>query len=308
MRAYSLGKGDVVLVPEFICESLLQPIEELGARADYYPVDASLQPEWPVLEEKAARAASVVMVHYFGQPQDVIRFRALADRFRLVLIEDNAHGFASRDENGDLGTLGDIGISSPRKSLGTLNGAFLACHRPVEDAAFELPLQPLDAELGSVDTRLGSRLLSWAGLGRRAGSPIASQRLRERKLPDWSLDEAMRDYIAAQDVESVRAARRRVYDVWSSQCGRLGLRPVFRELSPGAAPLAFPAWAVSRAQALRWYRWGRDSGVEVFSWPTLPRALCRRGSLALEMWTRLVCFPVHQHIDPEELAAHVAGL
>jgi hypothetical protein len=296
----------VILVPDFVCESLLQPIEDLGLLADFYTLDSILQPEWEALEKKAPHADALVMVHYFGQPQDTERFRHLADSSGVLLVEDNAHGWGGRVEEQQLGTFGDIAVSSPRKLLGTVNGAFLLCARPLEESAFRLPLQPAQADLGGLDTRPIARLLRAFGMARLAPAPTASQQIRERRLPDWAMDTATRSHIESQDVEALRCARRGVYDVWAEWSRHTGLNPVFPQLATGAAPLAFPAWAASRRDARRWLHWGTEHGVETFSWPTLPRAVCRRGDRAEDMWSRLVCFPIHQHIDAVELSDHLA--
>ena len=36
---------------------------------------------------------AIMMVHYFGQPQDIKKFQTLCNKHKILLIEDNAHGF-----------------------------------------------------------------------------------------------------------------------------------------------------------------------------------------------------------------------
>ena len=52
-----------------------------------------------------------MMVHYFGQPQQIELFKSFCIDHNLFLIEDNAHGFGGKYNGKDLGTFGDIGIS-----------------------------------------------------------------------------------------------------------------------------------------------------------------------------------------------------
>src|SRR5207253_7011257 len=85
----------------------------------------------------------IMMVHYFGIPQDINRFIEFAAHNKLFLIEDNSHGYGSSYDNKPLGTFGDIGISSPRKSLPILNGGMLYLKEEKHLSLPGLPLEPL---------------------------------------------------------------------------------------------------------------------------------------------------------------------
>jgi len=113
-----------ILLPEFLCRDLLAPVNMFGAIACWYEVDNDLSPllapeYWPL-------ADVVLMVNYFGFPQNMAPFKAYADRTGAIIIEDNAHGFLSRDEDGRfLGCRVNFGIFSIRKTLRIPDGAAL---------------------------------------------------------------------------------------------------------------------------------------------------------------------------------------
>ena len=54
------------------------------------------------------------MVHYFGYPQDILRFQKLKKEKKIYLIEDNCHSLNINHRGKVLGYNGDIGIDSPR--------------------------------------------------------------------------------------------------------------------------------------------------------------------------------------------------
>ena len=65
-------------------------------------------------------------VHYFGNPQNIEDFVNFAKKNNLYLIEDNAHGYMGRFNNNKfIGSIGDIGISSPRKQMDLFSGGSL---------------------------------------------------------------------------------------------------------------------------------------------------------------------------------------
>ena len=66
------------------------------------------------------------MNNYFGFPQDLSVFSEYCKHTGALLIEDNAQGLFSKDKNGNiLGTRGDFGIFSFRKTMPIFSGAAL---------------------------------------------------------------------------------------------------------------------------------------------------------------------------------------
>ena len=127
LRVVRISRGQGVLVPEFICRDLLASIHAAGAEPVYYPVDRSLAPQLP---PPAPDVKAVVAVNYFGFPQPLDPFRAYCAGRDAALIEDNAHGFLSRDDKGEpLGSRGDLGLFSLRKTFAFPDGAALVVNR-----------------------------------------------------------------------------------------------------------------------------------------------------------------------------------
>ena len=96
----------------------------------YYQVNDDLTPDWSDLRNLIDDTTkALLLVHYFGQPQDVERFRDFCKEHGLLLIEDNAHGHGGRFNGQLLGTFGDVGFSSPRKVLDLHSGGILYLNR-----------------------------------------------------------------------------------------------------------------------------------------------------------------------------------
>ena len=54
---------------------------------------------------------AILMVHYFGRPQNIEKFTYFCQHHSILLLEDNAHGYGGKYKNNYLGTFGDIGFS-----------------------------------------------------------------------------------------------------------------------------------------------------------------------------------------------------
>lgn len=306
-------QGDVLLVPDLICDSLVEPLVQLGIKPQYYPVDPTLQPEWGRLEQFLTKSTKAfLVVHYFGQPQPIPECIEFCRLHSLMLIEDNAHGFGGLFKDKLLGTFGEIGVSAPRKSFPISNGAYLYIAKDNALDTSTLQLQPSNSSslkhhckqwlkripLVRVVTKIRGRIIEYR---RRLGPrpPYGSQdAFRDHPLRhDYGMDDSIDKYLGRQNIEQIRNIRRQIYHLWQQWALSQGLRPVFPNLSPGAIPLVFPAYAESAAASLQWYERGHRAGVDIHSWPTLPQVIVERNGEAMQIWKHLVCFPIHQEMD-----------
>ena len=98
LQVAGIEYGDAVLMPEYVCRDIVAPVRECGANVLFYKVNADLSPlehpnKWP-------KAKVVIAVNYFGFPQDINPFNRYSKKRGATIIEDNAHGFLSKDLSG----------------------------------------------------------------------------------------------------------------------------------------------------------------------------------------------------------------
>lgn len=129
MRAWGIGKGDAVFVPDFTFFSSGECPADEGATPIYVDVDERTYNIDPVkLEETVKKviaegkykAKAVVAVDLFGLPADYPAIKEICKKYELLLLEDGAQGFGG-SINGKLAcSFGDISTTSffPAKPLG----------------------------------------------------------------------------------------------------------------------------------------------------------------------------------------------
>jgi hypothetical protein len=122
------------------------------------------------------------------------------------------------------------------------------------------------------------------------------------------MDQSTESFLARQDMEHIRQVRHQIYALWHEWTGTQGQTPVFTSLSPEAMPLVFPAYTGSAAASQQWYERGHRAGVDVHSWPTLPRSIVEQDGGAMRLSERLVCFPIHQEMNVGLLERRLAVL
>ena len=312
VRAIGLSRGDVVLCPDFVCDTVVESLRRVQLEVRFHPVTEALTPDWSVLDTLPAEsAAALVMVHYFGSPQDVNRYRTFCDKRGWRLLEDNAHGHGAIVDGRLLGTLGDLGISSPYKSFPIRNGAFLYLPSGTGFDPPLLPCAPLDLSVRMARAalrRLEDLHLGLRGLVRKCPPYSSQAAFRDDVVLDWAMDAWSFQHLTGADLPALRRRRQALYQVWQEWTGRYGLSALFPDLATGSMPLVYPASTDSPTASAAWFRWGHRHGIDVHSWPTLPLAVVRENGPAVLRWERTVCFPIHQFLSPPDLASHLRRL
>ena len=129
LKAWGIGSGDAVFVPDFTffssgecpaTESALPVFVDVDEKT--YNIDPEkLETEVKrIISEGKYEAKVVVAVDLFGQPADYKAIRKICDKYGLLLLEDGAQGFGGSLNEKMACSFGDISTTSffPAKPLG----------------------------------------------------------------------------------------------------------------------------------------------------------------------------------------------
>jgi dTDP-4-amino-4,6-dideoxygalactose transaminase len=83
--------------------------------ADLEPHTANLDPA-DVERKVTSKTKAIIAVHLFGNPCKMDELRAMADRHKLILIEDSAQAWGAQYRGKPISTIGDIGCFSLQDS------------------------------------------------------------------------------------------------------------------------------------------------------------------------------------------------
>ena len=138
LMAAGIGAGDEVITTPSTFIATAEAVVQAGATPTLVEIDpktGNMSPD--ALENYLSRhqwrsnngPRAILPVHLYGQPADMSRFRELADRYQLMVLEDacQAHGARVRlgDEWKSAGSIGTAGCFSfyPAKNLGAWGDA-----------------------------------------------------------------------------------------------------------------------------------------------------------------------------------------
>lgn len=122
LRALGIGPGDEVITTPFTFFATVESILYEGAK----PVFVDIEPDTMNLDPGRIEAAmtdrtkAILPVHVFGHPADMPRILDIANRRKLIVVEDCAQAFGATVRGRRVGGMGDAGCFSfyPSKNLG----------------------------------------------------------------------------------------------------------------------------------------------------------------------------------------------
>jgi dTDP-4-amino-4,6-dideoxygalactose transaminase len=299
-----MRKGDLVLVPAFHHGSEIEALERAGMICRFYEVDEDLQPAEERLEELLTpEVRALYLIHYFGIPQRVDRWRAWCDTHGLLLFEDAAMAFLSTWEGSPVGSFGHLAIFCLYKTFALPDGGAVVC----PTAEVPHPRQGGSLGLAQALTRNGSwlaqrsRVLSTAhGMigGDRGSAPGQDFDLGDADTPASRLTTALIPRLA----DAHAAARRRSnYRILLEELGDR-VQPMFPAIPEGASPIAF-LFRLAPEQQQRMRGTLVDRGVRAANFwlvphPSVPdEGFDRSRSLR----SSIVGLPVHQELRADDL-------
>jgi len=130
LEALGIGDGDRVLTTPFSFVATANAIRHAGAT----PVFADVSPDTLNLDpDRAAEIAAdepldaILVVHLYGLPADMDRFREIAGAHDLLLVEDAAQAHGATYRGQQVGAIGDVGCFSfyPTKNMTSGEGGMI---------------------------------------------------------------------------------------------------------------------------------------------------------------------------------------
>ena len=298
LSSYGYEKGQAILNPDFLCNSISDTLKNLDILIITYSLNDNLVPSWDELDSLCDKnnVLGLCMVHYFGQAQNIYEFKKITKKYNILLIEDNAHGYGGYYNGKSLGTYGDIGFSSPRKFLNTNVGGCLY----LKDKSLMLNKKPsfvLEPKRISFIKSIKKMIYYFPYIYRflkkiryRFVDFSDPYYFQESIRKDYYLEQDDIDIINGSDCNNIALGRRKLWIEWEEFAISNGLDIIFQKVHPESSPWAFPVYAKNIDHRNQWLKWGLKNNIHIFSWPALPSVEIQKKTTALMKWERLLCF------------------
>ena len=112
-----------ILMPKFVCNDL--PLELKNKyNIFFYDLDNYLNPKVEKIKKinlKKKNIKVLIFIHYFGYYFNIDQIKNFCKKKKIILVEDNSHGFGSGYKGKLIGTKSDFSFSSPHKTINNIN-------------------------------------------------------------------------------------------------------------------------------------------------------------------------------------------
>tara|TARA_Y100000590_G_scaffold268097_1_gene301089 strand:- start:827 stop:2089 length:1263 start_codon:yes stop_codon:yes gene_type:complete len=114
LRKNRFKPGDEVLIPALCWSTSLWPLVQSGLKPVFVDIDKdTLNVNPNLLIKKISKKTKVIMlVHILGNSTDILKIKKIAQRKKIILIEDTCEALGSKFKKKYLGTFGDFGTFS----------------------------------------------------------------------------------------------------------------------------------------------------------------------------------------------------
>ena len=114
MRKKRLNPGDEVIVPVVCWSTSLWPIIQHGLKPVFVDIDLNnLNISLKELEKKITKKTKAIFcVHVLGLSADMLKLKRIANKNKLMIVEDTCESFGTKFKNKFLGTFGEAGTFS----------------------------------------------------------------------------------------------------------------------------------------------------------------------------------------------------
>lgn len=307
------GRAPTLWLPAYFCNATLDPLRRTGASLRFVAVESDLTIDWQAARRMAPGEMPdlVLLPHFFGVPQDAAAAHAFCLETGATLIEDCAHVLAPTPA---MGATGDHVLWSPHKLLAVPQGGLLVTRPGATLTAGSLAAAGAVAPMGNwLIKRLVQKTIP-AGLlppATRSGPQEFGADPATGLMPDTPvLNPAAARLLAAalSGMAKVAAQRRANANALLKELMHVeGWRPLFDPTVH--TPYRLVMLCSSSEVASERFAAYRQRGIPVESWPDMPpevMAAPERFGAALQLRCTLLCFPVHQSLEPLSLvsAAH----
>ena len=295
-----LKKNSKILIPEIICDIAVKVFLKNNLDVVYYKLDENFNPIWTELNKISnSDIAAILMVHYFGFPQNFDKFKKFSKKRKIFLIEDNCHSLAVPYKKERLGIIGDIGIDSPRKILNNLySGGTLYINRNLKFKKINIDkYKPSYLQILKkfIKKKFPATTKTIRFFGNRPyyESPFLftnqDSSFDLKKIDNFSLN-----YLNKFNLKKESLKRARLFNKIQQFAKNNEIKTVFK-MKKNLIPMHFVGLAKNKIHATQIFDWGWRNKVEILSWPSFDINKKLDNKL-LTKWQRYVCIPLNEDI------------
>jgi hypothetical protein len=291
-----LKKNDQILIPEYLCDVLLDPLRDLGIRANFYEINSDFTTNWNNLNKKKdKKIKALLFINYFGFEENKIRFKNFCKKRKIYLIEDSCHSLKLSNKY-EKSTSDFIFYSTKKIIKNTYSGGILNINKKNNGnilfhknlIAYKINLFLKLNFIFENNFLIIKRFLKYLLFKRPMFEKIGCIK-NYRQVDDYLIDKYSKKILLKNNLQAIKSARLKNLMLWKKICLRNELiMPIKRKLKKNTIPWLYPVYVKDQILRKKIFLYGWKNGYSIISWPSLPKKLINRRNR--KIWSKLVCF------------------
>lgn len=259
LKALNINKGDIVLLPSYLCSEVLQPFEDLNLNVRFYSINNNFEIDESDLASKLTSEVRILLlINYWGFPLNPTKLYQAIKNTKAIVLEDNTHSLLSSSTYNE--TRGRIRFASYRKLLPVIDGAEVSWDQDINELLTPIQLKTSILHKTSICTRIMATILKRIWLASHGLYPkimFRSLFQLSEKLVSTYYKPAPMSLISQQiynslNLEEIISIRRSNFEHLNEELAMIdGIHPLFRELPVGVCPMGFPILVNNRDGLIR---------------------------------------------------------
>lgn len=309
----------VIWVPDFFCNSSLEPVRKLNIQIVFYPVDSQFKPDFDWCNENQTfdKPDIFLLVHYFGIPVKSKEARIFCTNNDAWLVEDAAHCLLPIKGVGDNA---DFVLYSPHKQMAIMDGAILVIKESGQQRLAEAGIQESEMIFGTHGStylnEAGNRFIIIWVLKRIL--QVLGLRKKNKSFVFWpevdmtgasfghrEMSKISKVFLTNQlnELKEYANLRKIHYSLWKDQLLTNDVKKS-EKLSEDIIPYFAPFDLNNGSDISKLYKRLKQAGVPVTTWPDLPPEVVSdedKHKNALHLRKSRFYIHVHQSLNTKEI-------
>lgn len=241
-------KGKSALLPAYICQSVIQALEQEHYSIDFYNINTDLSIDIDDVTRKCTPNTDIFfLMHYYGTLQnqnDLTTIRNLCSTFSITIIEDTTHSILTK-----MRTIGDYCVASLRKWFALPDGGVGYSLSQKIDAV----TLPLNNEMPFANARIHGMFLKGLYLnGLKDCNEIyrnlfaEAEKILDEESEIFAISDFSNGLLKVFDVGNAAQKRKENAAYGHRNINNPFVKPVFQELNIDICPFIYPLYVENR--------------------------------------------------------------
>ncbi len=291
-----LKKNDCIMMPNYFCDILMDPLNDLGIKPIFYNINRDFTTDWKSLPKKyKKKVKALFFINYFGYEENKKKFQAFCKRKKIFLIEDDCHSIRVGKLNKK--SVSDVIFYSVKKIIKlAYSGGVLEVNQKInENRLINMKLKKYKInlfdkfnnflEINFLPLKRQLKYLFLKMPNYSKFNAIKNVKIKQ----DFLIDDYSKKTIHEKNLNQIKNERLKNYELWKKFCSKnKSIFPIKRKLNKNIVPWLYPVYIKNKNLRNQILFFGWKNGYSITSWPSLPKKLINKNNR--KIWSELICF------------------